>query len=111
MQGQQILAVVLVAAFATLNRDATILLFFVLPMPARWFLWLEIVFGFLGFLGTHDLPGFLGICAAVGITYGALYPARAAARPAREPAPPPAVVAAPAARPPAAQAGDTGGPR
>ena len=74
MQGQQILAAILVAAFATLNRDATILLFFVLPMPARWFLWLEIVLAFLGFLGTRDLPGFLGICAAVGITYGALYP-------------------------------------
>lgn len=74
MQGQQVLAAILVAAFATLNRHATILLFFVLPMPARWFLWLEIVIAFLGFLASRDLPGFVGICAAVGITYGALDP-------------------------------------
>jgi hypothetical protein len=69
MQGQRMLIVILVAAFATLNRDATIYFMFVLPLRARWFLWLEILFAFLGFLGTHDLPGFLGICAAVGLTY------------------------------------------
>jgi hypothetical protein len=82
LQGQRMLLVVAVAAFATLNRHATILLFFVLPMPARWFLGLEIVIAFLGFLGTRDLAGFLGICAAVGIVYGALYPSgpRRAAR-------------------------------
>jgi hypothetical protein len=74
MQGQQVLAAILVAAFATLNRNATILLFFVLPMPARWFLWLEVLFAFLGYLSTRDLAGFLGITAAVAITYGALYP-------------------------------------
>jgi hypothetical protein len=51
-----------------LNREATILLFFVLPVQAKWFLLLEIVFAFLGFLSTHDLAGFLGVCAAVGAT-------------------------------------------
>ena len=66
MQGQHILMAILIAAFAVLNAHATIYLFFVLPMPARWFILLEIVFAFLGFLQTRDLAGFLGICAAVG---------------------------------------------
>ena len=70
MQGQRMLLVILIAAFATINRSATILLFFVLPIQARWFLPLEIVFAFLGFLSTKDLAGFLGICAAVGFTFG-----------------------------------------
>lgn len=68
MQGQRMLLVLLIALFAVLNRNATILLFFVLPVQARWFLLLEIVFAFLGFLGTKDLPGFVGICSAVGLT-------------------------------------------
>ena len=37
-------------------------------IQAKWFLLLEIVFAFLGFLGTKDLPGFIGICAGVGLT-------------------------------------------
>jgi hypothetical protein len=74
MQGQRMLATVLVAAFAVLHRYATILLFFVLPIQARWFLWLEILIAFIGFLGTKDLPGFLGICAAVGLTVLLLRP-------------------------------------
>lgn len=69
MQGQRMLGAILVAAFATANRRATILLFFVLPIEARWFLGLEILFAFIGFLGSHDLAGFLGICTAVGVTY------------------------------------------
>ncbi len=69
MQGQRILTAIVVAAFATANRRATILLFFILPIEARWFLAIEILFAFIGFLQTHDLAGFLGICAAVGITY------------------------------------------
>lgn len=72
MQGQRMLLTIFIAAFATLNRHATILLFFVLPIQARWFLWLEVLFAFIAFLGTHDLPGFLGIVTAVGVTWGAL---------------------------------------
>jgi membrane associated rhomboid family serine protease len=72
MQGHRMLLTVLIAAFATLNREATILLFFVLPIRARWFLLLEIVFAFLGFLGTKDFPGFVGLCTAVGFTFGHL---------------------------------------
>jgi membrane associated rhomboid family serine protease len=69
MQGQRTLWVILIAAFATLYADATILLFFVLPMRARWFLWLGILIGLVGFLSSHDIGGFGGICAATGVTY------------------------------------------
>jgi len=71
MQGQQVLLAILVAAFATVNRRATIYLI-VLPIEARWFLWIEVLFAFMGFLVTRDLAGFLGICAAVGATYAFL---------------------------------------
>ena len=66
MQGQHFLIVVLIAVFATVNANATVLLFFVLPIQARWFLLLEIVFAFMGFLSTGDLAGFFGLCTAVG---------------------------------------------
>lgn len=69
MQGQRMLMAIFIAAFATANRDATIYLFFVLPIRARWFLGLEILFAFIAFLGTRDLPGFLAICTAVGLAY------------------------------------------
>ena len=72
IQGQHMLLVILIAAFATLNSQATILLFFVLPVQARWFLALEILFGFMGYLGTGDLAGFVGIVVAVGYTNGHL---------------------------------------
>ncbi len=72
MQGQRMVLTILIAAFATLYGNATILLFFVLPLKARWFLGLEILFAFMGFLTTKDFAGFLGICAAVGIVYQTL---------------------------------------
>jgi hypothetical protein len=72
MQGQRILMAIVIAAFATLWGEATILLFFVLPLKARWFLWLEVLFAFIGFLESKDLAGFAGICAAVVLTFTAL---------------------------------------
>jgi hypothetical protein len=69
MQGQRLLLTIVVAAFATANSRATILFMFILPIEARWFLALEILFAFIGFLQTRDLVGFLGLCAAVGLTY------------------------------------------
>ena len=72
MQGQRMLLVIVIAAFATLSGQATIYLFFVLPIQARWFLWIEVLFAFMGFLGTRDLAGFVGICAAVAVTYNRL---------------------------------------
>ena len=74
MQGQRMLLVIYIAAFATLFHHASILLFFVLPVQARWFLWLEILFGFMGYLSTRDLAGFVGICVAVGLTWSSLQP-------------------------------------
>ena len=80
IQGQNIVLTVLIAAFATLYGNATIMLMFVLPVRARWFLWIEVLFGFMGFLDSRDLGGFLGICVAVGVTYqlltGGLNPRR-----------------------------------
>ncbi len=69
LQGQRMLLAIMIAAFATANRRATILLMFVVPIEARWFLGIEILFAFFGYLGTHDLGGLLGVCAAVGLTY------------------------------------------
>ena len=69
MQGESMLLAIFIAAFATAQRDATIYLMFILPIPAFWMLWVEILFAFLAFLFTKDLPGFVGICAAVGLTY------------------------------------------
>lgn len=73
MHGSEILLTILVAAFATVYPNATIRLFFVLPIRARSFLWLEILLAFvLGLLPTGDVAGFLGICTAVGVTYAML---------------------------------------
>lgn len=72
LQGQHMLVVLMIAAFAVLFRDATILLFFVLPVQAKWFLWVEILFAFMAFLGTKDLAGFVGICTGVAVTYSLL---------------------------------------
>ena len=69
MQGQRILLAIVIAAFATLWGEATILLFFVLPVKAKWFLWLEVLFAFIGFHESKDFAGFCGICTAVFLTY------------------------------------------
>lgn len=74
MQGQHMAITILIAAFATLYRDATILLFFVLPIRAGWFLGLEILFGFMGYLSSKDLAGFVGIVVAVAFTFVRLDP-------------------------------------
>ncbi len=74
MQGQRMLLAILIAAFATLYGDATILLFFVLPIRARWCMWLGILIAFVAYLGSKDLAGFAGICAGTGITAAVLGP-------------------------------------
>jgi len=68
------LTVIFIAAFATMAGEATILLFFVVPIKARWFLWLEILFAFFGYLNTKDLGGFAGVCVAVLVTFATLSP-------------------------------------
>lgn len=69
IQGQRALLALMIAAFATLNPRATIMLFFVIPMPARWFLPLELLLAFIGFLSTKDLPGFVGLVVAIGTAW------------------------------------------
>ncbi|MCP3961738.1 MAG: hypothetical protein GY719_28180 [bacterium] len=68
LQGQGIVLTVLISAFGTVYRNATILMFFVLPLKASWFPGLYILFAFMSFLTTKDFAGFLGVCAAVGVT-------------------------------------------
>jgi len=73
--GQRMVLMILIAAFATLHGQATILLFFVLPIRAKWFLWIEIVFAFVFyFLPYKDVAGFVGVCVAVFLTYSSLMP-------------------------------------
>lgn len=73
--GQRMVLMFLIAAFATLHGQATILLFFVLPIKAKWFLWIEIVFAFVFyFLPYKDVAGFVGVCVAVFLTYSSLMP-------------------------------------
>jgi hypothetical protein len=72
VQGQHMLFVIVIAAFATLYREATIMLMMIVPLRAKWFLPLEVLLAFIGFLRTHDLAGFLGICAAIAVVWGML---------------------------------------
>ncbi|MGH7336378.1 MAG: hypothetical protein ACREI7_02260, partial [Myxococcota bacterium] len=72
MQGQWILSALVMAAFALLFRDRTILLFFVLPIRAAWFLPLELVLAFIAFLGNRDFAALAGIFAGVGLVAGSL---------------------------------------
>ncbi len=69
MQGQRILMAIFAAGYAIGYANSTVYLMFVLPVQARWFLPLTLLFGFTGFLTTKDFPGFLGICVAVGMVY------------------------------------------
>lgn len=76
MQGQRMLLAIVIAAFALVRGNATIMLFFVLPIRAKWFIWIEIAFAWVGFLATTDLAGFLGICTAIGAVFALLRPGR-----------------------------------
>jgi hypothetical protein len=68
MQSWTLLSILL-AAWARAHRGATILFMFILPIEAGWLIALEILLAFIGFLTTKDLPGFVGICAAIGISW------------------------------------------
>lgn len=69
MDGQYMVLTVLITGFAVLYGHLTVYLFFILPVRASWFIGLEIVFSFLGFLTSRDLPGFVGSCTAVLLAY------------------------------------------
>ncbi|HWM92985.1 MAG TPA: hypothetical protein VN493_19635 [Thermoanaerobaculia bacterium] len=66
MQGWTLLAILL-AAWARAHRGATILFMFILPIQAEYYVILELLLAFLGFLGTRDVAGFVGICTAIGL--------------------------------------------
>lgn len=72
MQGQRVLLAIFIAGFAVAYGNATVYFMFILPVRARWFLPLTLLFAFMGFLTTKDFPGFLGICVAVGVVYQTL---------------------------------------
>ena len=80
MQGERTVLAVVIAAFAVLHRNATILMFFVIPMQARYLIPLELVFAFIAFLGNKDLAGFIGICVAVGWVWFRLTGGRSSGR-------------------------------
>lgn len=63
------LLTILLAAWARAHRGATILFMFILPIEATWLIALEILLAFIAFLATKDLAGFVGICAAIGISW------------------------------------------
>jgi hypothetical protein len=69
LQGQRMLLAVALAAFAVLFRDAQILLFFVVPVQARWLLLIELLVAFVAFLATHDLAGLLGIYTGIAVVW------------------------------------------
>ncbi len=69
MQGQRVLLAILIASFAALHRDATIYLFFVLPIRAAWFPAITMLLAFLAFLQVRDLPGFVGLAVATGFAW------------------------------------------
>lgn len=69
MQGERMTLAVLTALYATLFSSATILFFFVLPIPAKALLWIELVIAFVAFLATKDFAGFVGIAVAIGTVW------------------------------------------
>lgn len=74
IQGDDVLLTLFIAAFAILYPNAVVRLFFVIPVRAANFLWLEILVAFVvGFLPTLDLAGFLGLCATVGMAWVVLH--------------------------------------
>jgi hypothetical protein len=74
LQGQRMLITIIIAAFATISGESTILLMAVVPMKARWFLWLEVIVAFFALTEVRDLAGFAAVCTAVLITYFTLSP-------------------------------------
>jgi hypothetical protein len=69
MQGQRVILIMLVAAFAFANPEAQIRLYFVIPIKARWILPLIFAVTFIYFLQSKDVGGFVGLCTATAFTY------------------------------------------
>ena len=69
MQGERMTLAVLTAMFAVLYANATIMFFFVLPIPARILIWIELLIAFVAFLATKDFAGFVGIAVGIGTVW------------------------------------------
>ena len=69
MQGERMTLAVVTALFATLFAHQTILFFFILPIPARALLWIELLLAFVAFLATKDFAGFVGIAVGVATVW------------------------------------------
>lgn len=69
MQGQFVLLAIVTAAFGMLHRDATVYLFFVLPVRAGWLPAITLLVAFLAFLQIQDFAGFVGLVAATGFAW------------------------------------------
>jgi hypothetical protein len=74
MQGQRILWMLLIAAYAIVFRGTTVMVFFVIPVRAELFLPLEVLFAFVAFLATRDLAGFVGLCLGAAAVWVLLQP-------------------------------------
>ena len=66
MQGWILMAII-ISAWARAHRGATVLLMFILPIEAGYYVALELLGAFLGLLVTRDVPGFVGICTCIGL--------------------------------------------
>jgi hypothetical protein len=69
MQGQYVLLAIVATAFGVLHRDATIYLFFVLPVRGAWLPAITLLVAFLAFLEIHNLAGFVGLVVAAGFAW------------------------------------------
>lgn len=69
MTGFSVVLTFLFTGFAVLYSHATIYLMFVLPIRAGWFVGIEALLIFLGFLGTRDFAGFVGLVTVLAVSY------------------------------------------
>lgn len=69
VQGQRLLTAVMLAAFAALAGDATVYLFFVLPVRARLFPLVGLALACVAFLATRDFPGLVGVATATAAAW------------------------------------------
>ncbi len=69
MQGQRTILAILFTAFAAIFYEASVLLFFVIPIKARFFIPVLILILLMGFLRTKDLVGLCGVLAAMAYSF------------------------------------------
>ncbi len=80
IQGQQMVFLVVICAFALLMPGAVVLFSFVIPIKAKWFIPIEVIFLFVKFLESKDIAGFLGGLATVVFVIWYLSPSQISGR-------------------------------